>query len=92
MVEGVYTLPVLHTLADGGTAATELGAILGKPLDPSERSKVLDIVRSGGGVDSAVAHARRFVVRAEHACAALPDGEPTEAMRASTAALLASVS
>ena len=92
MVEGVYTLPVLHTLSDGGPAATELGNILGKPLDPSERSKVLDIVRSGGGVDAAVAHARRFVERAEQACAALPGGEPTDAMRASTAALLASVS
>ena len=92
MVEGVYTLPVLHTLAEGGPAATELGSLLGKPLDPSERTKVLDIVRSGTGVDSAVAHARRFVERAEQACAALPAGEPTEAMRASTAALLASVS
>jgi geranylgeranyl pyrophosphate synthase len=32
MEEGVYTLPVLHTLAAGGAAADELRSILGKPL------------------------------------------------------------
>ena len=37
VVEGVYTLPVLHTLASGGTAASELSAMLGRPLDLAER-------------------------------------------------------
>jgi heptaprenyl diphosphate synthase len=45
MVEGVYTLPVILTLAAGGSAASELNGILGKPLDHAEREKVLDIVR-----------------------------------------------
>jgi len=91
VVEGVYTLPVLHTLASGGTAASELSAILGKPLEHSEREKVLDIVRSSGGVPAAVEHAEKFVADAERACDSLPDGATVDAMRQTTASLLASV-
>ena len=92
MEEGVYTLPVLHTLAAGGTAASELGAILGKPLDHAEREKVLDIVRSNGGVENAIGRAKTFVDDAERACDAMPRGTAVDAMREATAALLASVS
>ena len=92
MEEGVYTLPVLHTLAAGGTAASELGGILGKPLDQAEREKVLDIVRSNGGVENAIERAKSFVSDAERACDAMPKGDAVDAMREATAALLASVS
>ena len=92
VVEGVYTLPVLHTLASGGTAASELSAMLGRPLDLAERDKVLDIVRSNGGVPAAIAHAKQFVAEAERACDALPGGATVDAMRESTSALLHSVS
>ena len=92
MEEGVYTLPVLHTLAAGGTAASELGAILGKPLDTAEREKVLEIVRSNGGVENAIQRAKSFVADAERACDAMPKGIAVDAMREATAALLASVS
>src|SRR6188768_1662217 len=33
MIEGVYTLPVLRTLALGNSAAADLGQLLGSPLD-----------------------------------------------------------
>lgn len=92
MEEGVYTLPVLHTLAAGGTAATELASILGKPLSEPERLHVLEIVRNGNGVASAIDAARLFVADAERACDVLPQGVTTNAMRAATAALLATVS
>ncbi len=92
MEEGVYTLPVLHELAAGGPAARELYSTLGKPLNESERLKVLDIVRSGTGVKTAIKAAQSFVDDAEHACDSLPAGETTDAMRAATPALLASVS
>ncbi len=92
MEEGVYTLPVLHELAAGGPAARELCSMLGKPLNESERLKVLDIVRSGTGVQVAIKAAQSFVDDAERACDSLPAGETTDAMRAATAALLASVS
>jgi heptaprenyl diphosphate synthase len=91
MEEGVYTLPVLHTLAAGGAAASELNGILGRPLEHAEREKVLDIVRSNGGVVSAINRARDFVSVAESVCDRLPRGGATEAMRASTAQLLATV-
>ena len=92
MEEGVYTLPVLHTLAAGGTAASELRTVLGKPLSEVERLKVLDIVRSNGGIATAIAAAKSFVDDAERACDVLPSGRTVEAMREATAALLASVS
>jgi heptaprenyl diphosphate synthase len=92
MEEGVYTLPVLHTLAAGGTAATELRSVLGKPLSESERLKVLDIVRSNGGIATAIAAAKSFVDDAERACDVLPKGNTADAMRAAAAALLSSVS
>jgi heptaprenyl diphosphate synthase len=91
-VEGVYTLPVLHTLAAGGPAAAELTAILGKPLEPAEREKVLDVVRSNGGVNTAIETAKKFVARAEESCAALPDSHATRALRDAAASLLATVS
>ena len=91
MEEGVYTLPVLHTLAAGGAAASELGSILGKPLNEVEREKVLHIVRSNGGIASAIEKARAYVADAESACDALPQSATTDAMRKATAALLATV-
>jgi heptaprenyl diphosphate synthase len=91
MEEGVYTLPVLHTLAAGGAAASELGSILGRPLNEVEREKVLHIVRSNGGVAMAIDRARAYVDEAERACDALPQSATTDVMRKATAALLATV-
>ena len=92
MVEGVYTLPVILTLAAGGPAASELNGILGKPLDHAEREKVLDIVRSNGGVKKAIEQARSFVAKAHDACNALPSTTRVGAMRDAPVALLDSVS
>jgi heptaprenyl diphosphate synthase len=91
MVEGVYTLPVLRTLVTAGAAGDELRDLLGKPLDAAEREKALAIVRSNGGVASAIAAAAAYVQAAEAACAELPPGAATDALRAAPAALLASV-
>ncbi|MFZ9697193.1 MAG: polyprenyl synthetase family protein [Ilumatobacteraceae bacterium] len=91
MVEGVYTLPVMHTLAAGGAAAEELRAMLGRPLRRRKQRRALEIVRSGDGVSQAVATAREFVARAEAACDALPQTPATAALRGATDALLSSV-
>ncbi len=91
LVEGVYTLPVLRTLAAGGVAADELRDLLGKPLDAAERDKAIAVVRNGGGVDAAIDAARVYVARAEAACAHLPAGTATDALRAAPGDLLASV-
>ena len=91
MIEGVYTLPVLRTLALRNRSATDLGALLGTPLDLDQRDAALAIVRSNAGVASAVATAREYVVRAEAACDDFPDSEATIALRSAPRALLDSV-
>jgi heptaprenyl diphosphate synthase len=91
MVEGVYTLPVLRTLQSGGIAAASLLGLLGKPLEPSEREKALEIVRAHGGVESALSTARQWADRAVAACADLPQTAATAALRQGPADLLASL-
>jgi heptaprenyl diphosphate synthase len=91
MVEGVYTLPVLRTLAAGGPTAEELADLLGSPLDEVEREKALAIVRSNGGLASAAETAREFVQQAEAACDRLPPGPVTDALRRAPVELLDSV-
>jgi heptaprenyl diphosphate synthase len=91
MVEGVYTLPVLRTLQSGGIAAASLLDILGRPLEPSEREKALEIVRVNGGVDSALVTAREWAERAVESCVDLPSSSATDALRAAPAALLATL-
>jgi heptaprenyl diphosphate synthase len=92
LIEGVYTLPVLRTLALGNASARDLAELLGTPLDLDQRDAALAIVRSNAGVASAIATAREHVTRAEAACDDFPDSEATVALRAAPAALLESVS
>ena len=91
IVEGVYTLPVLRTLALGRSVSEELRDLLGRPLDMVERDKALAIVRSNDGVESAVATARQYVDAAEAVCDRLPAGTGADALRAAPAALLGTV-
>jgi heptaprenyl diphosphate synthase len=91
MVEGVYTLPVLRTLQSGGIAAASLLDLLGRPLEPSEREKALEIVRAHSGVASALGTAREWADRAVEACASLPPTPATDALRAAPGDLLASL-
>ena len=89
MVEGVYTLPVLRTLAMDHGVGAELAELLGKPLDVAERDKALAVVRANEGVESAATTARRYIADAEEACADLPPGPATDALRDAPAAAAA---
>ena len=91
MVEGVYTYPVLHTLASGGVPARELADLLGKPLSLVEKDKALSIVRTNGGIEAAITLAESYVARAENACDRLPNSAASVALRRASAALLDSV-
>jgi heptaprenyl diphosphate synthase len=91
MEEGVYTLPVLRTLATGRSSADELRALLGEPLDAVQRARALEIVRSEDGIEGAIVAAREFVGHAVNACDHLGDDESVEALRLAPAALLATV-
>ncbi|MFK8025962.1 MAG: polyprenyl synthetase family protein [Ilumatobacter sp.] len=92
MVEGVYTLPVLKTLALETPDSAELAGLLGTPLDAGQQRRVLEIVRSGDGVESAIEAARDHVRTAVDACASFPDSEATAALVAAPGALLENLS
>ncbi len=89
MEEGVYTLPVLLTLAGGGAAGGELRDLLGRPLDAAERDKALSIVRSEHGITGALAAAGEYADRAVAALDGLQATPAVEALRAAPAALVA---
>jgi heptaprenyl diphosphate synthase len=88
LVEGVYTLPVIRTLAEGGAAADELGDLLGRPISGAELDKALALVRSGGGVHSAVDTARAYAGRAREAAHQLDSSTAGEALAGAADALL----
>jgi len=88
LVEGVYTLPVIRTLAEGGAAAEELGDLLGRPISGAELDKALALVRSGGGVHSAVDTARAYADRARAAARQLDPSTAGAALAGAADALL----
>lgn len=92
MVEGVYTLPVLRTLALDTSDSGELMALLGAPLDEQQQKRALAIVRSGDGVATAIDTAREYVDRAADACSGFADSEATAALVAAPGALLENLS
>lgn len=83
LVEGVYTLPVIVTLAGGGVAAGELSDLLGGPIEGAELDKALAIVRTNGAVAAAIDVARSWADRAADALAGF---EPSSALDALVAA------
>jgi heptaprenyl diphosphate synthase len=91
LIEGVYTLPVIRTLAAGGSAAAELEDLLVRPLDGAELDKALAIVRSGQAVPSAVATAREYAERARVVAATLPPSDAAAALGDAAHALLDSL-
>jgi heptaprenyl diphosphate synthase len=91
MEEGVYTLPVLLTLAQQSSDSDELRSFLGKPLSQTERERALVIVRAHAGIQSAIESANNYVHMAETECDRMPQGVVTDALRAAPAALLASI-
>jgi heptaprenyl diphosphate synthase len=76
LVEGVYTLPVLRTLAHGSDPADELRRLLGGPLQDGGLTAARDLVRRGAGVSEAAAVARTYV---DAAIAALESVGQTDA-------------
>ncbi len=88
LVEGVYTLPVIHTLAGRTVAADELRDLLGRPLDGIEREKALAIVRSNGGIAAAVAAARSHADAATAAARTLPPSVAADALAVAGHALI----
>ncbi len=89
MIEGVYSLPVIHTLAWPEGAL--LREMLADGLDPERRFAAIDIVRQGPGVDSAFVVAEDFVNQAKAVLAEVSTNEAATALAGAADHLLQSV-
>jgi len=85
LVEGVYTLPVLRTLAHDPGPLPEL---LGRALDPEEMRKARDHVRQSGQVGSALATAQAFVDEGLAALSTVGQGPATQTLGATATHLI----
>jgi heptaprenyl diphosphate synthase len=87
LAEGVYTLPVLHALADP-RIGPELSTLLGQPLGLSERDKARAMVAASNGIAATVATGRRFAARADAALEGVSSPALASALRALNETLL----
>jgi heptaprenyl diphosphate synthase len=76
--EGKFTMPVLEALA--GPDGSRVRRLLedARPYSDEVVIEVIDIVRSGGHVDTSLSEAGRRLEMASKALAALPDGKPRQ--------------
>ncbi len=88
MIEGVYSLPVIHTLAS--SAGVGLRPLLSEDMTESDRLTAIDIVRNGPGVASAHDVAMGFVNEAKDVIATVSDNEVAHALADACDHLLAS--
>jgi heptaprenyl diphosphate synthase len=65
LVEGIYTLPVIYALGEGG----ELAEMLGGPLDTARRDRARELAAANGAIDAALAVARDHATKAGEALA-----------------------
>ena len=91
LIEGVYTLPVIRTLAGARAGADELRSMLGRPLSETEMHRARAIVRGSGELEAALTTAREHVAAASavlDACDGLGDREGVTALEAAAGHLL----
>ncbi|MEA3077921.1 MAG: hypothetical protein QOF60_2829 [Actinomycetota bacterium] len=84
LVEGTYSLPVIRALA----TTPSLASLLGRPLDQPSMEEAREVVRSSGGVSSALATARSFADEAAAALAPLGEHPAARALAGSGHRLL----
>ncbi len=78
MIEGVYSLPVIHTLASSEGAL--LKELLTDGLALEDRHAAIDIVRRGPGVESAMTVAQGFVDEAKAVLASVSTNDVATAL------------
>ena len=89
MLEGVYSLPVIHTLSS--PAGAELRELLNDGLTETDRHRAIELVRQGPGVDSSLTVAAGFVDRARSEILAVADNLSAQALAETAQHLLDSV-
>jgi heptaprenyl diphosphate synthase len=87
LAEGVYTLPVLHALADP-EIGPELAVLLGQPLALPERDKARAMVANSSGIAATLSVGRAFAQKATDALTGVVSEELANALGSLTGALL----
>jgi heptaprenyl diphosphate synthase len=87
LAEGVYTLPVLHALADP-EVGPELGMLLGQPLAQPERDKARAMVQNSSGIAATLSVGHEFAARANRSLDGIASTQLATALRALSATLL----
>jgi heptaprenyl diphosphate synthase len=88
LVEGVYTLPVLRTLANGSPASAELRGLLGGTLQDGGLTAALDVLRRSDGVNDAAAVAESYARSAIAALDGVGAGDASDWLGATAEQLL----
>lgn len=88
LIEGIYTLPVIHALADPVVGA-ELRGLLTRDITMDERDRARVLVRQTSGVQIAVDEAQSFADKAAATLTDLPATPGAQALRAASNDLIA---
>jgi len=89
MIEGVYSLPVIHTLLS--PAGDSLRTLLDDGLTMDDRHQAIEIVRSGPGVASSLEVAQSFVDQAKSVLTKVSTNEAATALAGAADHLLTSI-
>ena len=87
LLEGIYTLPVIHALAEENIA-TELRPLLTSSITADERDRARDLIRSSNGIRTALDVAQGWADKAAGTLTDLPDTPGAHALRAASADLI----
>jgi heptaprenyl diphosphate synthase len=72
LAEGIYTLPALHALSDR-SVGEELGALLGRPLDDTDRERARKLVVATDGIAATYAAARTYLQQGADSLRVIPE-------------------
>ena len=88
LIEGIYTLPVIHALADDAVA-TDLRPLLTRDITLDQRDRARELIRASSGVRTALDVAQGWADKAAGTLTDLPDTPGSRALRAASDDLIA---
>lgn len=88
LIEGIYTLPVIHALADDAVA-TDLRPLLTRDITLDQRDRARELIRASSGVRTALDVAQGWADKAAGTLTDLPDTPGARALRAASDDLIA---
>ncbi|MEM9204626.1 MAG: polyprenyl synthetase family protein, partial [Actinomycetota bacterium] len=83
LIEGIYTLPVIHALADSDVAV-ELRPLLTRDITVEQRDHARELIRASSGVRTALDVAQGWADKAAGTLSDLPDTPGAHALRAAS--------